>query len=85
MKENKHIVKDTKKRSLFKALTGNGLEVLIDTIFLTAILTLIGVPDPAPISFTLSVITEFLCFVTNFFNDRIWNLFQWGRKVEHDE
>lgn len=81
----KHIVKDTKMRSLFKALTGNGLEVLLDTILLSFIFGILGVASPIPISFALSVATEILCFVTNFCNDRLWNLTQYGRKVEHDK
>jgi len=84
-KDEKHIIKDSRKRSFLKALTGNGLEVLIDTLLLSFILFSLGVSSPVPISFALSVITEILCFVTNYCNDRIWNLFQYGREIIHEE
>lgn len=83
-RNEKYIVKDSRKRSFLKALTGNGLEVLIDTILLSVIFSILGVASPVPISFVLSVITEVLCFITNYCNDRAWNFIQWGRKVEHD-
>jgi len=80
---HKHRVEDTRKRSLLKALTGNGLEIVFDTfIFGYVFIQLgIGVPEAIGIGFGLSVMTEILCFVTNYFNDRLWNRTQFGRKV----
>lgn len=78
---HKHKVNDTKLRSLFKALTSNGLEILVDTILISFVLSSLGISSPIPISFALSVITEVLCFITNYFNDRVWNRCQWGRVV----
>lgn len=85
MKAHRHKISDERKRSFFKALTGNGLEILIDTFILGTILQILGIPSPYQISLGLSVLTEVLCFLTNYFNDRLWNRFQWGRKVEDEE
>lgn len=85
MSENhKHKVEDTRKRSLLKALTGNGMEVIFDTIIFGMVFVALGmeIPHAAGIGFGLSVATELLCFVTNYFNDRVWNRVQWGRKVK---
>lgn len=81
---HKHKVEDTRKRSLLKALTGNGLEVLFDTLIFGTALTALGlsVPEAAGLGLILSIGTEILCFITNYFNDRAWNRIQWGRKVE---
>jgi len=77
---HKHKVEDTRKRSLLKALTSNGLEVLVDTILFDRVLSSFGI-SILPLAFGLSVTVEFLCFVTNYLNDRAWNRIQWGRKV----
>lgn len=85
---HKHKVEDSRKRSFLKALTGNGLEVIFDTvIFGTIFKTFLGLslPEAAGLGLALSIITELLCFVTNYFNDRIWNRLQWGRKVKEIE
>jgi len=81
--EHNHRVEDTRKRSLLKALTGNGFEVLFDTIIMASFFIFIGIkaPDAIGIGFGLSICTEILCFITNYFNDRLWNKTQWGRKV----
>ena len=81
MTHHKHKVEDTKLRSALKALSGNGLEVVVDTLLFASILSILGVSSPVPISFALSVATEILCFITNYFNDRAWNRIQWGRVV----
>ena len=81
---HKHKVEDTRKRSLLKALTGNGLEVIFDTIIFGFIFVTLGMelPEAAGIGFGLSIMVEILCAITNYFNDRAWNKIQWGRKVE---
>lgn len=84
MHNHKHKVEDTRKRSLLKALTGNGLEVLFDTFIFGTVFHLLGLPivEAVGTGLGLSVLTECLCFITNYFNDRVWNRVQWGRKVE---
>lgn len=78
MREYKHVVKDSKLRSISKALTGRALEIAIGTF----ILSLFIIKD-IELSFSIAILNEALCAVTSYINDRIWNLFQWGRKVEH--
>jgi len=80
-----HKVEDTRKRSLLKALTGNGLEIIIDTILIGTVLNLLGMPHPYEFAGAFSVVTEIMCFITNYMNDRVWNKIQWGRKVEDIE
>ena len=79
-----HEIEDTRKRSLLKALTGNGLEAVLDTLIIGTILTWLGMPiiEAAGLGISLSVTIEFLCFVTNYCNDRIWNRTQWGRTIK---
>lgn len=84
---HKHKVEDTRKRSFFKALTGNGLEIIFDTFIFGLAFRILGlsIPEAAGLGLALSVLTEVLCFITNYFNDRIWNRTQWGRKVKDEE
>jgi len=78
-----HKVEDTRLRSALKALTGNGLEVIFDTLLLMPLLVYLGMPihEAIGLGVGISVVVEILCFITNYFNDRAWNRIQWGRKV----
>jgi len=80
---HKHKVEDTRKRSLLKALTGNGLEVIFDTIIFGIVFVALGmeVSHAVGVGLGLSILTEILCFITNYFNDRAWNRTQFGRKI----
>ena len=82
MSNHKHKVEDARKRSILKALTGNGFEIIIDTLLIGSVLHLLEMPYAFGFAGIFSVVTEFLCFVTNYFNDRAWNKIQWGRVVE---
>jgi len=78
-----HKVEDTRLRSVCKAFSGNGLEVIFDTLLLLPLLMYLGMPihEAAGLGIGISVLVEILCFITNYFNDRAWNRIQWGRKV----
>lgn len=80
---HKHKVEDSKKRSFLKALTGYLSEVLIDSFLISSILKIIGVETSSAISigFGISLLTEFICFLVHYGNDRVWNRIQFGRKV----
>jgi len=80
MKENRHIVKETKKRSIFKAFTGRALEITVGTFVVSFFIL-----QDLRVSFGLAVFNEGLCAITSYINDRIWNLFQYGREVIHDK
>lgn len=75
--KKKHIVRDTKKRSILKALTGRALEVTIGT-FIISIFILNNLEQ----SLVVAILSECLCTATSYINDRIWNLSQFGREVE---
>ena len=74
---HKHTVKDTKIRSILKVLTGRALEVTIGT-FIISILILNNLEQ----SLLIAILSECLCTLTSYVNDRIWNLSQFGREVE---
>lgn len=84
---HEHKVEDTRKRSFLKALTGYTLEVIIDTFIFWTLLVVIGIePGHAiPLGAGFSLLTESICFLSHYLNDRIWNRAQWGRKVEDEE
>jgi len=74
-------IQDEKKRSALKSLAGDVEEAIIDTIILGPILTFCGLPYAFGIAGGLAVVIETLCFLTHYFNDRLWNKTQFGRKV----
>lgn len=78
MKE-KHIVNEIRKRTLLTILTGRILEITIGTLVISFLLL-----DNLEQSLIIAVLSEGLCIITSYINDRIWNKFQWGRKVEHE-
>jgi len=53
----------------------------MDTLVLGSVLALIGIPFSFEIGGIMALVTELLCFLTHYGNDRIWNKIQWGRKV----
>lgn len=76
-------VEDSRKRSIMKALTANLLEVIFDTIVMGIIFSFLGLPtEEAFLSGGgLAVLTQVICFFTQYVADRIWNKTQWGRKI----
>lgn len=89
MKHNhNHKVNETRRRSLLKALSGYIFEVTVDTFIIGIGLKLLGQFETGAAfagGFTLAAITEVLCFVSHYINDRLWNKVQWGRQVEDVE
>lgn len=75
----KHIVNDTRLRSIFMALTGRALEVAIGTFILAFIFT-----QNLHLSFGIAVVNETLCALVTYLNERIWNKIQWGRRITHE-
>jgi len=78
---HKHKVSETCIRSLLKTVSARLLEILIDTILLGVIYSLLGIPRPYEIAFSLSVVIECLCALATYVNERLWNKVQWGREV----
>lgn len=79
--KHKHKVYDTHKRSMLKALTARLLEIFIDTLCIGGVLHLTEIPNAFQLGFSFAVVTEALCALVTYINDRIWNRFQWGREV----
>jgi len=83
MKSNhKHKVNETRVRSLCKTITARIIEVIVDTLLIGTIYLLLNVSHAYELAGGISLTVEFLCAVTGYFNDRIWNKINWGREVE---
>jgi len=77
-----HKVEDTRKRSISKAITGRIIEILVGTTIQGTILHFyFGFPFAYGVGFIMTLIEELSCAVICYFNDRLWNRVQWGRKV----
>ena len=81
---HEHKVTETRLRSFCKSFLGYILEVVVDTCVIGFGLTLLGLPSEQAWlgGGVLAMATEVLCFFTHYFNERLWNKIQWGRKVE---
>lgn len=75
---DKHVVWESRRRSILKALTGRALEISIGT-FVVSYFILGDITK----SFGIATLHEMLCAITSYINDRIWNLSQWNRRVTH--
>jgi hypothetical protein len=62
------------RRTVLKGTTGRTLEVLLDTLVISAFIDV-------KLSFALAVTVEIVCFLTDCANDRLWNLTSWNRKI----
>ena len=82
---HEHKVNETRTRSLFKTLTARIIEIIVDTFLIGSVYFLIGIPHAYEIAGGISIVIEFLCALTNYLNDRLWNKIQWGREVEDVE
>lgn len=81
----KHKVNETRLRSLFKAITGRLIEILVDSLLIGSLFTFLGVPYAFQLASGIAILTEILCALTTYLNERIWNRLDWGREVEHIE
>lgn len=72
-------INETKKRSIIKSITAKIFEIAVGSI----ILSVIGLPVVNSIG--LTVLIETSCFLTNFVNERLWNLTDWERKIKDDD
>jgi hypothetical protein len=72
--KNQTKVHDGHARSFAKGLTEKAIDVLLDTLMFSPFLA-------TSTSASLAVTVEILCFVMNFFNERLWNLTDWNREV----
>ena len=74
-KENNQTkVNDRCARSFAKGLTDKAIEVILDTLVFSQFLAI-------STSANLAIAVEVLCFIMNFFNERLWNLTDWKREV----
>ena len=76
----RHIVKETKLRSILKALSGRAFEISVGTFVISFLII-----QDLEKSLGIAILNEGLCAITSYINDRIWNLTQFGRKVEHED
>lgn len=75
--KQKRRVHETKTRSLAKVISGRILEVSVDTFILNFVIHRVEV------SLGFAVLIEFLCALTHYLNERLWNLTDYGRKVRN--
>lgn len=73
--DHEHKVCETRLRSLLKGATAKFLEITIDFIVLYLIF---GQPEK---DLGLAIGLEVFCYVCGFFNERLWNKIQFGRKI----
>lgn len=74
-KENNQTkVNDGCARSFAKGLTDKAAEVILDTLVFSPFLA-------TPTAASLAIVVEMLCFLMNFFNERLWNLTDWNREI----
>lgn len=71
----KHRVDETHKRSIVKGITGRTIEIVVDA----TILSLFGLNIFESVG--VAILIEGLCFVSNYFNERLWNKVSWGRHI----
>jgi len=60
-------------------LTGRALEIAIGTFVISYILT-----RSLELSMGVAMLNETLCAIISYFNERAWNLVQWGRRIIHE-
>lgn len=72
---DKHRVDETHKRSIVKGITGRAIEIAVDAI----ILSLFGLNIFESVG--VAILIEGLCFVSSYFNERLWNKVNWGRRI----
>ncbi len=73
--DHEHVVFETHARSLLKGATAKLIEVAVDFGVLYFVF---GQPEK---DLGLALGLEIFCYICGFFNERIWNKVQWGRKV----
>jgi hypothetical protein len=70
-----HKVCETRLRSMLKGATAKLIEVTADFILMDIIF---GQPEK---SFAVALGLEIFCYICGYWNERIWNKINWGRKV----
>ena len=77
-----HKVEDTRGRSILKATTGRLIEILVGTLVQGSFLHYVfGLPFAYEVGFLMTLAEELTCFIICYFNDRLWNRVQFGRKI----
>ena len=79
----KYRVEESKKRSILKSLTASCSEIFFDVILFSFLLQLLGIPHLESIGMGLgiSLMDEAICCLTFYFNERVWNRLQFGRRI----
>ena len=67
-------INETRKRSLLKSLTQRIFEIIVDTLILSFFID-------SHIALGLAVFIEFLCWISHYINERLWNKIDYGREV----
>lgn len=67
-------INETRKRSLFKAISFRIIEIALDTLILSFFIT------PA-VAFGVAVSLEVLCLALHYAFERIWNKTDYGREI----
>lgn len=71
----KQRVDEMHKRSIAKGITGRAIEIVVDT----TILSLFGLNIFESVG--VAILIEGLCFASSYFNERMWNKVNWGRRI----
>ena len=74
MSKSKLKVHETKKRSIFKAVSFRIIEVTVTTL-------LFATKNPIETAFGFALIAEGLCLTLTYLGERIWNRISFGRHV----
>lgn len=72
-------VNETRLRSLLKAAGFRIFETLVDTLFLRLFI------ESLVLSFLIAISIEFLCFLSYFMWERIWNKIPFGREIKMEK
>jgi uncharacterized membrane protein len=72
---HEHIVHESHLRSLLKGFTARIIEIAFDTV----VLSIAGLHPFESVG--IAILMETVCYCLGYFNERIWNRVQWGRKV----
>ena len=67
-------VTETRKRSLFKAISFRIIEIAIDTFILSIFIDL-------HVALGLAIVLELTCLLLHFLFERVWNRIDYGRNI----
>lgn len=75
----KRKLSESKLRSVLITITGRLMEIGIGTFVISYLIL-----NNLPLSLGIAILNETICACTTYFNLRIWNLCDWGRRITHE-